>query len=82
MEKKQKYHGIVYDYEHAHDQIGKAIWQVYDDRKGKYMPLSVTLIPEKSGHLVPDTTANSVQYMNLTTEHYIVTWWQSHYTSG
>ena len=25
-------------------KISKVIWQVYDDRKGKYMPLGVTLI--------------------------------------
>ena len=25
-------------------KISKVIWQVYDDRKGKYMPLGITLI--------------------------------------
>ena len=68
-------------------KISKVIWKIYDDRKGKYMFLGVTLILKKKlKNLVIscqiDNTTNSVQNVNLTTECYIVTRWQSLYTSG
>ena len=65
-------------------KISKVIWKVYDDRKGKYVSLGVTLILKKNLLISCqiDNTTNSVQNMNLTTECYIVTRWQSLYTSG
>ena len=88
MHGKKRYHGIVY----------YCIWLWICSRSklakwfGKYMTIERANIClwvllssfKKSGHFVPDNTAKSAQNMNLTTERYIVTRWQSLYrnTSG